>query len=118
MNKDIRGSFTELFKTDDRGQFSVNIIKPGIIKGEHWHHTKTEKFVVVSGKGVVRIREINSKDIIDYHVSGEKIEIIDIPPGCTHNIINEGTDDLVVVMWANEIFHSEKPDTYFMKVEK
>lgn len=98
MNKDIRGSFTELFKTDDRGQFSVNIIKPGIIKGEHWHHTKTEKFVVVSGKGVVRIREINSKDIIDYHVSGEKIEIIDIPPGCTHNIINEGTDDLVVVM--------------------
>lgn len=118
MNQDERGSFTELFRTKDRGQFSVNIIKPGITKGDHWHHTKNEKFIVVSGKGFVRMRRIDSKEITCYHVSGEKIEVIDIPPGYTHNITNEGEQDLVTIMWANENFCPQKPDTYFLKVEE
>ncbi len=118
MNVDERGSFTEILRTVDRGQFSVNISKPGITKGEHWHHTKNEKFVVVSGRGLVRFRKIDSGEIIDYHVSGEKIEVIDIPTGYTHNIINEGDTDLVTFMWCNECFNPEKPDTYFLKVEE
>lgn len=117
MKLDERGSFTELFKTKERGQISVNVTKPGITKGEHWHHTKNEKFVVVSGKGLVRLRQIHSRDIVDFHVTGEKMEVIEIPPGYTHNIMNEGETDLVTVMWANENFHQEKPDTYFLKVE-
>ena len=118
MNRDERGSFTELFKTEDQGQISVNITKPGITKGEHWHHTKNEKFIVVSGKGWIRLRQIHCHDILDFHVSGEEIEIIEIPPGYTHSIINEGNTDLVTVMWANENFCKERPDTYFLKVEK
>lgn len=117
MNHDERGSFTELFKTEDQGQISVNIIKPGITKGEHWHHTKNEKFIVVSGNGWIRLRQIHSHDILDFHVSGEKIEVIEIPPGYTHSIINEGNTNLVTVMWANESFCKERPDTYFLKVE-
>lgn len=117
MNHDQRGSFTELFRTEERGQISVNIIKPGITKGEHWHHTKNEKFIVVSGKGRIRLRQIFSQEILDFHVTGEKIEVIDIPPGYTHNIINEGDVDLVAVMWANEKLRKDKPDTYFLKVE-
>lgn len=116
MNVDNRGSFTELFKTEERGQVSVNISKPGIVKGNHWHHTKNEKFVVVSGKGIIRFRKINSDEIIEYNVSGEKIEIIDIPCGYTHNIENVGDTDMVTVMWANEIFNPEKPDTYYLEV--
>lgn len=116
MNIDNRGSFTELFKTEERGQVSVNISKPGIVKGNHWHHTKNEKFVVVSGKGIIRFRKINSDEVIEYKVSGEKIEVVDIPCGYTHNIENVGNTDMVTIMWANEIFNPEKPDTYYMEV--
>ncbi|MCI8858075.1 MAG: capsular polysaccharide biosynthesis protein CapF [Lachnospiraceae bacterium] len=118
MNVDERGSFTEILRTSDRGQFSVNISKPGITKGEHWHHTKNEKFVVVSGKGVIQLRRIDSDEIIEYHVSGEKIEVVDIPTGYTHNIINEGDTDLITFMWCSECFNSQKPDTYFLKVDE
>ena len=90
MSVDERGSVTEIIRTLDRGQFSVNISKPGIMKGNHWHHSKNEKFVVVSGKAVIHLRRIDSDRIIEYHVSGDKIEAVDIPPGYTHNIINEG----------------------------
>ena len=116
MHVDNRGSFTEIIRTSDRGQFSVNISRPGIVKGQHWHHTKNEKFLVVSGKGLVQFRKIDSDEIIDYHVSGEKLEVIDIPVGYTHNIINEGDCDLVALVWANEPFDPEHPDTYMLKV--
>lgn len=118
MNVDERGSFTEILRTAERGQFSVNISKPGIEKGNHWHNTKTEKFVVVSGKALIQFRKPESDDIISYHVSGEKIEVVDIPVGYTHNIINEGDTDLVTFMWCNECFNPDKPDTYFLKVNK
>lgn len=117
MNKDDRGSFTEILKTVDRGQFSVNISRPGITKGEHWHHTKNEKFVVVSGKALIQLRQIDSNEIIEYHVSGENMEVVDIPTGFTHNIINEGDTDLVTFMWCSECFNPEKPDTYSLKVQ-
>lgn len=116
MNIDERGSFTELFKSLDRGQVSVNIAKPGITKGNHWHHTKNEKFVVVSGEGIIRFRKIDSDEVIEYKVSGNKIEIIDIPCGYTHNIENIGTTDLITIMWANETLNKDKPDTYRMEV--
>lgn len=116
MNVDNRGSFTEMFKTYERGQVSVNISKPGITKGNHWHHTKNEKFVVVSGKAAIRFRKIDSDKVIEYIVSGDKIEVVDIPCGYTHNIENIGDTDLVTIMWANELFNPEKPDTYYMEV--
>ncbi len=116
MNVDARGSFTEILRTADRGQFSVNVAKPGITKGNHWHHTKNEKFLVVSGQGIIRFRLIGSEDVIDYAVSGEKLEVIDIPTGYTHSIVNVGDTDLVTFMWANEAFDPENPDTYFEKV--
>ena len=116
MNVDDRGSFTELFKSMDRGQVSVNVAHPGITKGNHWHHTKNEKFVVVSGEGLIQFRKVGESDIIEYRVSGEKIEVVDIPTGYTHNIINVGDTDLVTVMWCNEIFNPDKPDTYFEEV--
>ncbi|PKB55687.1 capsular biosynthesis protein [Clostridium sp. HMb25] len=116
MNIDERGSFTEILRTADRGQFSVNISKPGIEKGNHWHNTKNEKFVVVSGKALIQFRRPESKEIINYHVSGEKLEIVDIPVGYTHNIINEGDTDLVTFMWCNECFDPERPDTFFLRV--
>lgn len=116
MNIDQRGSFTEFIKTPDRGQVSVNISKPGITKGNHWHHSKNEKFLVVSGKGVVRFRKIDSQKIIEYFVSGEKLEVVDIPTGYTHNIENLGVEDMITIMWANEPFDPEKPDTYFLEV--
>lgn len=116
MNIDNRGSFTEMFKTEERGQVSVNISKPGIVKGNHWHHTKNEKFIVVSGKGVIRFRKIDSDKVIEYFVSGDKIEVVDIPCGYTHNIENIGDTDLVTIMWANELFNPDKPDTYYMEV--
>lgn len=116
MNTDNRGSFTEFIKTPDRGQVSVNISKSGITKGNHWHHTKNEKFLVVSGTGVIRFRDINSGEVIEYFVSGEKMEVVDIPTGYTHNIENLGDTDMVTIMWANEFFDPEKPDTYFMEV--
>lgn len=116
MNVDNRGSFTEFLKTSDRGQVSINISKPGITKGNHYHHTKNEKFLVVSGEGVIQFRKIDSEKVIEYKVSGEKLEVIDIPVGYTHNIINTGTMDMVTVMWVNEVFNPEKPDTIFMEV--
>lgn len=116
MNIDHRGSFTEFIKTADRGQVSINISKPGITKGNHWHHTKNEKFLVVSGKGIIKFRRIDSDEVIEYQVSGEQLEVIDIPTGYTHNIINTGNENMVTVMWANEAFDPEKPDTYFLEV--
>jgi UDP-2-acetamido-2,6-beta-L-arabino-hexul-4-ose reductase len=117
MNVDERGSFTEFIKTPDRGQVSINISKPGITKGNHWHHTKNEKFLVVSGQGVIRFRKIGNSEIIEYPVSGNNLEVVDIPTGYTHNISNTGTNDLVTVMWCNEIFDPERPDTFFEPVE-
>lgn len=116
MNVDHRGSFTEFIKSPERGQVSVNVSKPGITKGNHWHHTKNEKFLVVSGEGLIRFRNINEDKIIEYKVSGDKLEVVDIPPGYTHNITNTGTSELVTVMWANEPFDAEKPDTFFLEV--
>lgn len=116
MNTDNRGSFTEFIKTPDRGQVSINISKPGIMKGNHWHHTKNEKFLVVSGKGVIRFREIGSEEVIEYQVSGDKLEVVDIPTGYTHNIENLGDTDMVTIIWANECFNPEKPDTYYLEV--
>ncbi|HHZ7955186.1 TPA: type 8 capsular polysaccharide synthesis protein Cap8F [Staphylococcus aureus] len=116
MNVDDRGSFTEFIKTPDRGQVSVNISKPGITKGNHWHHTKNEKFLVVSGKGVIRFRHVNDDEIIEYYVSGDKLEIVDIPVGYTHNIENLGDTDMVTIMWVNEMFDPNQPDTYFLEV--
>jgi UDP-2-acetamido-2,6-beta-L-arabino-hexul-4-ose reductase len=116
MNIDNRGSFTEFIKTPDRGQVSVNISEPGIIKGNHWHHTKNEKFLVVSGKGVIRFRKIDSDEVIEYFVSGDKLVVVDIPPGYTHNIENLGDKDMVTIMWANELFDTGKPDAYFLDV--
>ena len=116
MNVDNRGSFTEFLKSPERGQVSVNISKPGITKGQHWHHTKNEKFLVVNGTGVIRFRKIDSEEIIEYFVSGEKLEVVDIPAGYTHNIENLGTSDMVTVMWVNEVFDKDRPDTYFEEV--
>ncbi|WP_348923186.1 NAD-dependent epimerase/dehydratase family protein [Enterococcus rotai] len=116
MNVDDRGSFTEILRTKERGQVSVNISKPGIVKGNHWHHTKNEKFLVVSGKGVIRFRDVYSTEIIEYFVDSDKLEVVDIPVGYTHNIENLGTMDMVTLMWVNEPFDPENPDTYFMEV--
>ena len=116
MNIDQRGSFTEFIKSVEHGQVSVNISKPGVTKGNHWHHTKNEKFLVVSGEGVIRFRKIDEDDIIEYRVSGEKLEAVDIPPGYTHNITNLGDTDMVTIMWANEIFYPENPDTNVLPV--
>ena len=118
MNTDARGSFTELLRTEKCGQFSVNISKPGITKGQHWHHTKWEFFIVVSGKGLIQMRKIGSDEVLNFEVSGEKIEAVHMLPGYTHNIINlSDTQDLVTVMWANEQFDPKKPDTFFEVVE-
>ena len=118
MNCDDRGSFTEILKTNNCGQFSVNISKPGIKKGEHWHHSKWEFFVVVKGKGLIQQRKIGSKEILNFEVDGDNITAIHILPGYTHNIINlSDTEDLVTLMWANEQFDQNHPDTYFEKVE-
>lgn len=117
MNKDIRGSFTELFKSKSNGQISVNISKPGVTKGQHWHHSKWEFFVVVSGKALVQTRKINTEEIIEFEASGEKIEIIHMIPGYTHNIINTSeTEDLITVVWANEQFDPNYPDTYYEEI--
>jgi UDP-2-acetamido-2,6-beta-L-arabino-hexul-4-ose reductase len=116
MNADARGSFTEIIRTPERGQFSVNISKPGITKGNHWHHTKNEKFLVVSGKGVIRFRKVGEDRVLEYFVSGARLEVVDIPTGYTHNIENLGDTDMVTFMWASECFNPEKPDTYFLDV--
>ncbi|MBR6057023.1 MAG: capsular polysaccharide biosynthesis protein CapF [Victivallales bacterium] len=124
MNVDPRGSFTEIIRTCDRGQFSVNISKPGITKGQHWHHTKNEKFVVVHGTGLIQLRRIGKQPdgtdfpVVEFHVSGDKIQVVEMIPGYTHNIINlSDTEDLVTFMWANEAFDKNKPDTFFQPVK-
>ena len=117
MNCDDRGSFTELLKTVDHGQFSVNISKPGITKGQHWHNSKWEFFIVVAGHGLIRERKIGTDEVIEFEVSGDHIQAVHMLPGYTHNIINlSETDNLVTVMWANEIFDANRPDTFFEKV--
>lgn len=116
MHTDNRGSFTEFLRSPERGQVSINISHPGIVKGNHWHHTKNEKFLVVKGEGVIRFRNIFSREVIEYHVSGDKLEVVDIPCGYTHNIENVGTEDMVTVMWANEAFDPDHPDTFFEPV--
>ncbi|MBQ9873697.1 MAG: capsular polysaccharide biosynthesis protein CapF [Thermoguttaceae bacterium] len=118
MHCDHRGSFTEILRTADRGQFSVNVSKPGIVKGEHWHHTKNEKFLVVAGKGVIRFRKPFEDKVYEYFVSAEKLEVVDIPPGYTHNIENLGDADMVTFMWCDECFDPNNPDTYFLPVGK
>lgn len=118
MNRDERGSFTELLKTSDHGQFSVNISKPGITKGQHWHNSKWEFFIVVSGHGLIQERRIGTDEVLNFEVSGEKIEAVHMLPGYTHNIINlSETENLVTVMWANEPFDPDRPDTFFEPVE-
>ena len=117
MNTDARGSFTELLKTENCGQFSVNILKPGITKGQHWHNTKWEFFIVVSGHGLIRERKIGTDEAVEFEVSGDKIEAVHMLPGYTHNIINlSETENLVTVMWANEQFDPGRPDTFGEKV--
>ena len=114
MNVDARGSFTELLKTANCGQFSVNISRPGVTKGQHWHNTKWEFFIVVSGHGLIQQREVGAGEVLNFEVSGEKIEAVHMLPGYTHNIINlSETEDLVTLMWANECFDPKKPDTFF-----
>ena len=119
MNVDQRGSFTELVHTLNCGQVSINISKPGITKGEHWHNTKWEQFIVVSGHGLIQLRKEGTDEVLNYEVSGDKIQSVIMLPGYTHNIINlSDTEDLVTVMYCNEIFNPDKPDTYFDKVKK
>ena len=118
MNTDARGSFTELLRTEKCGQFSVNISKPGITKGQHWHHSKWEFFIVVSGWGLIQMRKIDSEEVLSFEVSGENIHAVHMLPGYTHNIINlSDTEDLVTLMWANECFDASKPDTFYEVVE-
>jgi UDP-2-acetamido-2,6-beta-L-arabino-hexul-4-ose reductase len=117
MHVDPRGSFTELLKTAHCGQFSVNISKPGITKGQHWHDSKWEFFIVVSGKALIQQRKVGTDEVLEFRVSGERIEAVHMLPGYTHNIINlSDTQDLVTLMWANEPFDPNKPDTFFEPV--
>ncbi len=116
MKQDPRGSFTEFLRTEHHGQVSVNVAKPGITKGNHYHHTKNEKFLVVSGQAEIKFRKVGEQEIISYKVSGEKLVVVDIPPGYTHNITNVGQEDLVTIMWVSEVFDPNDPDTFFLKV--
>ena len=119
MNEDARGSFTELLKTQNCGQFSVNVSKPGVTKGQHWHNSKWEFFIVVSGHGLIQERKIGTDEVLNFEVSGDKIEAVHMLPGYTHNIINlSKTENLVTVMWANELFDAAHPDTFYEEVEK
>lgn len=117
MHEDARGSFTEILKSVDRGQVSVNITRPGVKKGNHWHHTKNEKFVVVSGKALIRFRKHGEDEVVEYHVSGEKLEVVDIPTGYVHSIENVGETDLVTLIWGNECFDPGRPDTMQEEVD-
>ena len=116
MHRDGRGSFTEIFRTPERGQVSINITEPGITKGNHWHHTKSEKFIVVSGRGLIRCRKVGSDRVIEYPVSSERLVSVDIPPGYVHSITNTGSNELVTLMWASECFDESRPDTYYEEV--
>lgn len=116
QNVDARGSFTEFLHTNCNGEVSVNVLKPKIVKGQHWHNSKNEKFLVVSGNGVIRFRQIGKQEIIEYFVCGQNLEVVDIPAGYVHNIENLGDSNMVTIMWSNEIFDKKKPDTYFEMV--
>ncbi|MCM1057021.1 MAG: capsular polysaccharide biosynthesis protein CapF [Firmicutes bacterium] len=118
MHEDARGSFTEVLRSVDRGQVSVNISKPGIVRGNHWHHTKNEKFLVVSGSGVIRFRRHGEDKIIEYPVSGDELKVVDIPVGYTHEIVNTGETDMVTLMWSNECYDPQRPDTMAEKVRQ
>lgn len=111
-HRDERGSFTELFKTEDRGQISLNITKPGIKKGEHYHNTKCERFLVIEGNAKIQLRRIGTGDVREFFLSSDNPAIFEIPPGCTHNLINTGDEDLYTIIWANEVFDKQNPDTY------
>lgn len=114
MNRDERGSFTELIRTRERGQMSVNISRPGITKGQHWHHTKNEKFIVVAGHGLIQQRREGGSEVMEWEVTGDPVTVVEMIPGCTHNIINlSDTENLVTLMWCNELFDPERPDTYY-----
>ena len=115
-HKDNRGSFTEFLKTSCGQQVSINVAKPGVVKGNHWHHTKNEKFLVVSGQGVIRFRKVFESEIFEYRGSGEDFRVLDIPPGYVHNIENVGEKDLITVMWSSELFDKNNPDTYYAEV--
>lgn len=116
MKRDARGFFAELIKSPYFGQISVSRTRPGITRGNHWHNTKVEKFIVVEGEALITFRKIDSDEVLEYPVSGEKVEIVDIPPGYTHAITNTGTTDLLTIFWAGELFDPEHPDTYFLEV--
>lgn len=116
MNQDDRGSFTEFLRSPDRGQVSINVSKPGITKGQHWHHSKNEKFLVVKGNGVIRFRKVGEEKVIEYSVSGNELEVVDIPTGFTHSIVNTGEEEMVTVMWVNEPFDPDNADTYYLEV--
>jgi len=118
MHKDYRGSFTEILKTEGLGQISVNVSKPGITKGNHYHHTKTEKYLVVSGTCEIKFRKIGTHDIITYVCSDKEMKVVDIPPGYTHSIKNIGKTDSVTIMWANELYDPDHPDTIYCPVEE
>ena len=115
-HEDPRGSFTEFVKSPAGGQVSVNVSKPGVTKGEHWHHTKNEKFLVVRGAGKIKLRHIFKEEVLEYQVSDKKLEIIDIPVGYTHSIVNTGSEEMVTIMWVNEMFDPQNPDTYALEV--
>ena len=115
-HKDTRGAFVEILKTKDSGQFSISTSKPGITRGNHYHNTKNEKFLVIKGEAVIRFRHITSDEVIEYYVSDKKLEVVDIPVGYTHNITNIGDEEMVLVIWANELFDKENPDTYYLEV--
>ncbi len=116
QNADARGSFTEFLRTRTNGQVAINVTRPGITRGNHWHNTKNEKFLAVSGRGVVRLRRLGEADIVLYEVDGDTPQVVEIPPGCAHNIENTGADNLVTVMWASEPFNPDVPDTYYEQV--
>lgn len=116
MHVDNRGSFTEILRTDSAGQFAVNIAKPGIVKGNHWHNTKNEKFLVVKGEAIIKFRKIGEEKIIEYAVSGNELRIVDIPCGYTHSITNVGNEDMIFFIWCNECYDANRPDTFYMEV--
>lgn len=116
MNQDNRGSFTEFLRSPERGQVSINVSKPGITKGQHWHHSKNEKFLVVKGNGLIRFRKVGEDKVIEYPVNGEVLEVVDIPTGYTHSIVNTGEEEMVTVMWVNEPFDPDNTDTYYLEV--
>ena len=116
MNQDDRGSFTEFLRSPERGQVSINVSKPGITKGQHWHHSKNEKFLVVKGNGLIRFRKVDEEKIVEYSVNGDELEVVDIPTGYTHSIVNVGEEEMVTVMWVNEPFDPNNPDTYYLEV--